>query len=67
MQLEVVIHIQKMMNPYDPSYKFKQRFNSSTISIYQEEHLTYGIIDQSDLRFVIPNSVYNNVKSYCKK
>ena len=43
------------------------RDNSSTISIYQEEHLTYGIIDQSDLRFVIPNSVYNNVKSYCKK
>ncbi|MEE2693843.1 MAG: hypothetical protein VX765_03455, partial [Pseudomonadota bacterium] len=43
------------------------RDNSSAISIYQEEHLTYGIIDQSDLRFVIPNSVYNNVKSYCKK
>ena len=43
------------------------RDNSSIISIYQEEHLTYGIIDQSDLRFVIPNSVYNNVKSYCKK
>ena len=43
------------------------RDNSIAISIYQEEHLTYGIIDQSDLRFVIPNSVYNNVISYCKK
>ena len=43
------------------------RDNSNTIYIYQEEHLTYGMIDQSGLRFVIPNSVFNNVKSYCKK
>ena len=38
------------------------------IAIYKQENLTYGAIKSgNDLRFVIPNSVYNNVKSYCKK
>ena len=37
-------------------------------SIYKEDHLTYGVFEhRDDLRFVIPNSVYKNVKSYCKK
>ena len=43
------------------------RDNSMPISIYQEEHLTYGIIGERLDEFIIPNSVYNNVKSYCKK
>ena len=37
------------------------------IGIYKEEHLTYGVLAGSHLKFVIPNSVYKNVKSYCKK
>ena len=38
------------------------------IGIYEEEHLTYGVVSgRANLKFVIPNSVYNNVKSYCKK
>jgi len=38
------------------------------IAIYKQENLTYGALKSgNDLRFVIPNSVYNNVKSYCNK
>ena len=38
------------------------------ITIYKQENLTYGALRfGNDLRFVIPNSVYKNVKSYCKK
>ena len=38
------------------------------IVIYKQENLTYGALkSENDLRFVIPNSVYNNVKSYCNK
>ncbi len=37
------------------------------LGVYKEEHLTYGKINnRHDLKFVIANSVYENVKSYCK-
>lgn len=59
----------EVYEPYDIALMNSNTGNLIQIfSIYKEEHLTYGVFEhRDDLKFVIPNSVYKNVKSYCKK
>lgn len=42
-------------------------FKNNTIDIWKEDHVVYASERSGNLKFVIPNSVYDNINFYCKK